>query len=105
ARFDPATGEIAGEPAEIGYPGGIAIGFGSVWVSQLPPSPRPDLPAASVARIDAASGEVTVPAIPVGSVPAGIAVDKRAVWVANEGDDTVSRIDPGTDAVTNVIPV
>jgi DNA-binding beta-propeller fold protein YncE len=32
--------------------------------------------------------------IPVGRGPLGIAVAAKSVWVANHGDDTVSRIDP-----------
>ena len=32
--------------------------------------------------------------IPVGSAPSGVAVGAGAVWVANSGDGTVSKIDP-----------
>ena len=31
--------------------------------------------------------------IPVGQNPIGIAIGKRAIWVANHGDDTVTRIE------------
>ena len=40
--------------------------------------------------------------IPVGTAPSGVAVGAGAVWVANSGDGTVSRIDPRTNATTVV---
>jgi YVTN family beta-propeller protein len=43
--------------------------------------------------------------IAVGDAPASIAVDGNAVWVANRGDGTVSRIDPGTGRVVRTIKV
>ena len=44
-------------------------------------------------------------AIGVGNGPIGVAVGEGAVWVANRQDGTVSRIDPGTDAITDVMSV
>ena len=41
----------------------------------------------------------------VGQGPTAVAVGEGAVWVANTQDDTVSRIDPRTAAVTQTIPV
>jgi YVTN family beta-propeller protein len=49
-----------------------------------------------VDRIDPATGDVTMPDIPVGGLPDGIAVGPDAVWVANGQDGTVTRIDPAT---------
>lgn len=43
--------------------------------------------------------------IGVGQNPYGIASDGTHVWVANNGDGTVSEIDAGTGAVLNTIPV
>jgi YVTN family beta-propeller protein len=46
--------------------------------------------------------------IPVGTSPSGLAADfdNYSVWVANEGDDTVSRVDTGAANVTeNPVPV
>ena len=43
--------------------------------------------------------------ISVGRRPVGIAVGSNAVWVANAGDGTVSRIDPQTNEVVKTIPV
>ena len=41
------------------------------------------------------AGRVVGPPIKVGDSPSGIAVGAGAVWVANTGDETVTRIDPG----------
>jgi len=41
----------------------------------------------------------------VGNVPVAIASGPSGVWVANEGDDTVKRIDPVTGTVTRTVQV
>ncbi len=43
--------------------------------------------------------------IDVGEAPSAIAVGEHAVWVANSGDGTVSRIDPATNTVVETIDV
>ena len=43
--------------------------------------------------------------IPVGEEPVAVAVDEQAVWVANAGDGTVSRIDPVSVEVVETIEV
>ncbi len=40
--------------------------------------------------------------ITVGASPSGVAVGAGAVWVANSGDSTVSRIDPVTSRTTTI---
>lgn len=57
-----------------------------------------------VARIDAQSGNVLAD-IRVGKYPSSIAVSDDAVWVANEGDGTLSRIDPATNLVAATYPI
>ena len=47
----------------------------------------------TVSRINAAADRV-VETIAVGNLPVAIASGPSGVWVANEGDDTVNRIDP-----------
>ena len=79
-----------------GQPGAIALGAGSVWVT--------DAAGDAVSRLDA-SGSRVIDQISVGESPAGIAFGFGAVWVANSGDRTVSRIDPATNDVVAVIPV
>ncbi len=54
-------------------------------------------------RIDLAShAEATIPA---GTGPTAIAVGEGAVWVADDGDGTVMKIDPATDRVVRTIHV
>ncbi|HSD80436.1 MAG TPA: adenylate/guanylate cyclase domain-containing protein, partial [Solirubrobacteraceae bacterium] len=64
-------------------PGGVAIGEGSVWVTNTGEG--------TVSRIR--DNEV-VQTIGVGSGPVGVAVSGGFVWVANSLDGTVSQIDP-----------
>jgi YVTN family beta-propeller protein len=55
----------------------------------------------SVGVIDPASDKV-IAQVPVGSRPGAIAFGAGRVWVANEEDRTVSRIDPRTSAVRTI---
>jgi DNA-binding SARP family transcriptional activator/streptogramin lyase len=60
------------------------------------------VPANALAVVDAARGEV-IAAIPVGRGPASVVAGAGAVWVANVGDRTLSRVDPGTLRVTKTV--
>jgi len=83
----PATKTIA-----VGKnPQGIAVGQGSVWVTNEKDN--------TVTRIDASTGKVLGSPIRVGRDPTGIAVGQGSVWVTNFSDDTVSRIDASTGKV------
>ena len=61
------------------------------------------IPANSVAVIDA-DGSLH-DAVRVGANPTAVTSSSNAVWVANGGADTVSRIDPRSAAVVDEIPV
>ena len=63
--------------------------------------PRPEL--VNEERLDVAAPQTTT--ISVGQEPVGIASTGDAVWVANSGDGTVSRIDPETNEVVATIEV
>ena len=52
-----------------------------------------------------ASAATVVQTIPVGRNPLGISSDGTHVWVANEGDSTVTEIDALTGAVVQTIGV
>jgi ABC-type transport system substrate-binding protein/DNA-binding SARP family transcriptional activator len=69
-------------------PAGVALGGGSVWVSNTAE--------ATVTRFKPSSGKVTK--INVGKAPSGVTFGAGAVWVANGVDGTVARIDPETEA-------
>ena len=79
-------------------------GFGSVWVPQL------GHPHGWVVRIDARSGRIEA-RVPVGAAPGSLAIAGGSVWVANTlggasraiGANTLSRIDPASNRVVEVI--
>ena len=71
----------------------IVFGFDSAWAAD-------DL-GDSVLRLDRQTGDtVATIALPAGAYPAGLAVGAGAVWVANPGTSTVTRIDPSNNTVT-----
>lgn len=95
--LDPGTARATGDALRV--PGGIplrlAAGAGSVWATDVGAefaSARGDARAAGVIRIDPRRAAVAGAPIRVGARPGGIAVGAGAVWVANAGDGTVSRI-------------
>ena len=61
--------------------------------------------AACCVGVSSASASAVVNTIPVGSDPEGVSSDGTHVWVANDGDGTVSEIDASTGTVVNTITV
>jgi YVTN family beta-propeller protein len=96
ARLDLRSGRVSNDIAVGTYPASLAVGYGSVWVT--------DNVADTVSRIDPSSGAVTQ-TIPVGRGVSGIAAGENGIWVADTVDDTVLRIDPVSGAVTDTIAV
>jgi YVTN family beta-propeller protein len=106
-QIDPAD-SMVGRPTRVGgNPASVAVGFGSLWVV--------DHRGETVLRfpLDDDEGEVSarstidvgVGSIEVGERPSDVAVDDHWVWVANEGSDDVSRIDPRADRVSATVAV
>ena len=123
-RVDPASGRIEGDPVEVPEAFGVATGEGAVWVVSAsgevtridPDSLGTATPPARIrGAIDVAAGlgsvwvtssnrrltrldpdtlEPTGKPIPVGDEAASVSVGARAVWVANGGDGTLTRIQP-----------
>ena len=58
----------------------------------------------SVSRIDLKTNRV-VQTIDVGNGPVGIVFAQGSIWVANTGDDTITRIDPASGEPTKTIDV
>jgi YVTN family beta-propeller protein len=74
----------------------VAVGYGAVWVGKS---------SGGVARVDPESDEV-VAKVPVGNDPSSIATGLGGVWIADDVDNTVTRIDPASaNAVTATTPV
>ncbi len=84
-RIDPRSGNPVGSPipTHIGRYYDIETGLGDVWIC--------DYDKNTVTQIDAATGKV-VGTIAVGKNPYAMAVGDGAVWVTNEFDGTVSKI-------------
>jgi YVTN family beta-propeller protein len=80
-RLAPAA-EVLGE---IG-PNPIAAGHGSIWVGAS---------SSTIARVDPRTGAKTDFA--VGNSPIAIAAGAGAVWVADDADGTLTRIDPASE--------
>lgn len=73
----------------------VALGGGSGTVTVKPNS---------IAAIDPGSGKV-VTQIPVGTDPGAITYGAGSLWVANEGDKTISRVDPKAKKVIKSLPL
>jgi YVTN family beta-propeller protein len=89
-------GKILAEVPVGGRPAGLAVGGGSVWVT--------DSVNNTILRIDP-SKRVVIDRIPVGSDPSGVAVGGGAVWAANSQAGTLSQVNPTTDAVVGTVRV
>ncbi|HXK13004.1 MAG TPA: BTAD domain-containing putative transcriptional regulator [Gaiellaceae bacterium] len=97
-RIDPHSGRVTGqfEIPSLFNLGGIAAGGGLVWAS----SPFEGLvwrvdpgPPRSIRSVQLAFGASTV------------AYGFGSLWVGNDVDDSISRIDPKTDAVRNIATI
>jgi DNA-binding SARP family transcriptional activator/streptogramin lyase len=94
--LEPTTGDVVQRVAGVGG-GGIAIGYGSVWVAEYKRN--------TVARIDPRGGTV-IERIPVSSAPTRIAAGEGGVWVTTQHPHSaVWRISPRTGETVAVIPV
>jgi YVTN family beta-propeller protein len=102
-RLDPAfqsrrTIRLASAPNDfaISAVNPVAVGSGAVWVGKS---------AGGIAEVDPKSDEI-VTKFPVGNSPSSIATGIGSVWIADDVDNTVTRIDPrSAAAVTATTPV
>jgi DNA-binding beta-propeller fold protein YncE/predicted Ser/Thr protein kinase len=86
-RVDPSLDAVSGAPIAVGEgPGGIDAGTSALWVTLAPED--------AVRRLALPSGEPDGGPIAVGPEPSAIAVGETAVWVVNDGDGSVTRIEP-----------
>jgi peptide/nickel transport system substrate-binding protein len=65
----------------------VALGYGSVWAGRA---------YGAVVRVDATTHEV-LQRVSVGNDPSAIATGAGAVWVTDADDNTVTRLDPGSE--------
>jgi YVTN family beta-propeller protein len=95
-RINPGTHAITSIPTG-GIPTGVAVGGGSVWVTVDGGSKD------EVLRIDPKSEAITHVELKVRADD--VAWGPGGLWVANGDDDSVTRIDSGTNAVKNSVAV
>jgi YVTN family beta-propeller protein len=95
SALDATTGEPR-RTIRVGAPvRGIAFGGGNLWVT--------DPVGNALAQV--APGGGVAARVPVGSGPTAVAYRNGTVWVANNLDGTVSRIDANSARVTGTFPV
>lgn len=99
-RIDPLTNEVVAEIPLEGFPQGIDVGFGSVWVAAADP---PDGANGAVVRIDPRSNEV-VRTILVDNLPEYLDAGAGAVW-ATSNNGTIAEIDPRTNQLVSTIRI
>jgi virginiamycin B lyase len=90
-------------PLPVGVRTGIALGAGSVWVSERVNLEGVETGRAAIRRIDPETGEVKT--IPVNQGSEAIAFAYGSVWVVNGSEDSLLRIDPQTNEVVREIRV
>src|SRR6478609_4580253 len=73
-------------PAIVLAAGGVSV------LATHDPTPVYHAPANSALRIDPRSGHVSTATV-VGRLPEAVALGAGSVWIANRGDDTISRLD------------
>ncbi len=134
-RIDPATREVVAR-VEVGvYPSDVAVGGGSVWVTEVldPASSRlsridpaanaitASMPLAGrVWRVEFGHGAIwaagesgivrinpaTLDAATISPEPAtALAITPDAVWVTQKEQNRVLRIDPATNTVSTIVPL
>jgi virginiamycin B lyase len=93
--IDPATNTVRDTFPAPPAAEALRGGFGSLWVATSQQS---------VVRVDPADGS-TQATVETGSGSRFLTVGDDAVWVMNQDDGTVTRIDPETDAVAATVRV
>jgi serine/threonine-protein kinase len=88
-RIDPGTGRVLAKIPTGTDPGSVAIGEGSVWVTNYTSN--------TVSRIDPVTNRAVT--IRVGRGPYGVAIGQGSAWVVNKLGRSVSRIDPSSNRV------
>jgi DNA-binding SARP family transcriptional activator/ABC-type transport system substrate-binding protein len=95
-RIDLESHEVTRRLGVGVHPGGLAVGEGSVWVT--------DADSPTLLRVNARYGSVNKIALPARGGAAGVSVGAGSVWVA-QGDSRVLRIEPRTGRVEHSFDV
>jgi YVTN family beta-propeller protein len=96
SRIDAITSAVAATvPMQLNGADGVAVGAGSVWVSNFGVEDQPN---GTVSRIDPVTNQVAA-VIAVGTNPGFVAFGGGYLWVAMYGEPTVVQVDPVKNAV------
>jgi peptide/nickel transport system substrate-binding protein len=95
-RVDPQTDVVTASVTVGTGPTAVAVGFGSIWVTNSLDG--------TVSRIDAATNTVDA-TIPVGDSPGAIAIAPDSLWVASQYAGTISKVSPTSNTVLRTIKV
>lgn len=96
--LDASTGTVLRKAKSTAHSGLAGWLFGSVWVTDFAGT------SGTVQRLDPRSG-TSIATIKTGDGPISVASGAGSLWVANAKANTVSRIDPATNAVVATIPI
>jgi len=94
-RIDPKTNRVTTTTGVPAAAGALRAGLGALWFASA---------SGKVIRLDPKTGD-RVAEIQAGSVPRFTAIGGGSVWVLNQDDGTVSRIDPKANRVVATITV
>jgi YVTN family beta-propeller protein len=101
SRIDARTGKVVATIETGGKPTGLSVTPGAVWVGSqegFPAGPG------DIYRIDTATNAVST--VHVGHpTPGWFAATSTDLWISNQSDNTVSRLDLATQKVVATIPV
>jgi YVTN family beta-propeller protein len=111
-RIDPSTNTVVatidlhfgGSNGDTANPFGITADNRIVWVTSIVTDAKGNDVPGLVNFLDAQTNR-ELGSVGVGKTPLGIATGFGSVWVVNQGDGTVSRIDEASRAVTATIPL
>lgn len=102
SRIDPTTNQVVATiPTQLYAAEGVAVGAGSVWVSNFGETDKPN---GTVSRIDPLTNQV-VAAIPVGTNPGFVAFGGGYAWIAMVGEPSVVQIDPARNTIKTRLDV
>jgi streptogramin lyase len=94
SRIDVATNKVVARIKVRRNSFAAAFGFDAVWITNT--GSGNENSAGSVQRIDPRTNQVQA-TIPVGPIPRFLAAGEGGVWTLNQGDGSVTRIDPSTN--------
>jgi len=94
--INPKTNKVVGQIAVGVRPGAIDVGAGSVWAANQDDK--------TLSRIDSRSRTLSHTITLSGSTPTGVAVGRKAVWVAEGALGALGRVKPEYNLVIKTIP-